>query len=108
MTGKPLVFVRSSRRDLRGFPARARREIGHDLFLVQLGVEPRDWRPMPSIGVGVREIRVHTEGEWRVIYIATRPEAVFVLHAFAKRTRRTRPLDLAVARARLAALRRPR
>ena len=102
------MFVGSAREELRAFPARARREAGHDLFLVQQGREPRDWRPMVGIGLGVREIRVHAEGEWRVICVATRPEAVYVLHAFAKRSRRTRPLDLAVARTRLAAVLRAR
>lgn len=52
---------------------------------------------MPTVGAGVRELRVHLEGEWRVIYLATRPEAVYVLHAFGKKTKRTARSDIAVA-----------
>jgi phage-related protein len=66
---------------------------------------------MPTIGVGVQEIRIHTETEHRVIYVAKFEEAVDVLHAFEKKTRRTRPADVNLARRLLAAVitaRRPR
>ena len=95
------MFVRSALRDLRAFPASARRKAGHELFRVQQGGHPVDWRPMSIIGRGVHEIRIHAEGEWRVIYLVSLPEAVYVLHAFGKKSRRTNPLDIAVARARL-------
>ena len=53
---------------------------------------------MPSIGAGVREIRVRDEGEaWRAIYVAKLPEAVYVLHCFQKKTRKTAPQDIALA-----------
>jgi phage-related protein len=67
---KALVWVGSSLGRVRGFPANARREAGHELYQVQLGLEPSDWKPMPSIGSGVVEIRVHQGGEYRVIYVA--------------------------------------
>ena len=73
--------------DLRAFPATARREAGHQLDRVQNGDNPDDWKPIPSVGPGVREVRVHDQaGAFRVVYIATRPEAVYVLHAFQKKS----------------------
>lgn len=101
MTERPVVFVRSALRDLRAFPAAARRKAGRELRRIQQGEEPTDWRPLSIAGRGVREIRIHSEGEWRVIYVASLPAAVCVLHAFGKKSQRTNPLDIAVARARL-------
>ena len=99
---KPVAFQGSSLDDLRAFPAEARREAGHQLDRVQRGLDPDDWKPMPSIGVGVREIRVRDEaGAFRVIYTANRPEAVYVLHAFQKKTPQTAKRDLDLAKARL-------
>lgn len=71
------------------------------MHLVQLGRQPPDWRSMPTIGAGVTEIRVHGTSEYRVIYVATFPEGVYVLHAFAKRSRQTRRADIEQARVRL-------
>jgi phage-related protein len=98
---RPLVFVRSALRDLRAFPASARRKAGHELLRVQRGGLPLDRRPISIVGRGVQDIRIHSEGEWRVIYVASLPAAVYVLHAFGKKSQRTNPLDIAVARARL-------
>lgn len=81
-----------------GFPNDARREAGHQLHQVQHGLEPADWKPMTSVGPGVREIRVHTPTEHRVLYVAKFGEAVCVLHAFEKRTQRTQKADLDLAR----------
>ena len=68
---KPLEFVGSSRDDLAAFPELARREAGYQLWSVQEGLEPSDWKPMTSVGAGAMEIRVRTkEGAWRVIYVA--------------------------------------
>ena len=53
---------------------------------------------MPSVGPGVNEIRVHSRAEHRVLYIAKYEEAVYVLHAFEKKSRQTRDTDLALAR----------
>src|SRR5687767_5141685 len=76
-----------------------------------VGEELVDWRPMKDIGAGVCEIRIHGAVEHRVLYVARYPEAVYVLHAFEKKTRKTPRLNLAVARARwrnLSALRESR
>ena len=101
MTERPLIFVRSALRDLRAFPAAARRKAGRALRRIQQGEEPTGWRPLSIAGRGVREIRIHSEGEWRVNYVASLHAAVYVLHAFGKKSQRTNPLDIAVARARL-------
>jgi phage-related protein len=100
---KPIAFLGGSLDDLRGFPADARREAGHQLDRVQRGLDPDDWRPMPSIGAGVREIRVREcAGAFRIIYVATFTDVVYVLHAFQKKTRQTakRDVDLAATRLR--------
>jgi len=74
---KPAVWLRSSKADLKAFPATAMDDRGHQLFRVQRGLDPDDWKPMPSIGAGVRENRVRdASGASRTIYLATRPEAV--------------------------------
>jgi phage-related protein len=99
---KPLSFLGSSLDDVRAFPESARREAGHQLDQVQRGLDPEDWKPMQSIGGGVREIRIRDQaGALRVIYVATRPEAVYVLHAFQKKTQATSKRDLDLAEARL-------
>jgi phage-related protein len=59
---------------------------------------------MPSIGPGVREIRIHTSLEHRVCYVAKFAEAVYVLHAFEKRARKTPQHDVELARQRYQAL----
>ncbi|HXG28264.1 MAG TPA: type II toxin-antitoxin system RelE/ParE family toxin [Nevskiales bacterium] len=98
---KPLFFVGASRDDLRAFPTEARRAMGFDLFAVQHGLDPRDWKPMKTVGPGVREIRVRVGGAFRVIYLAQRPEAVYVLHAFEKKSAKTSRQDIELARNRL-------
>lgn len=102
---KPLEFVGSSLNDLRSFPVPTRRVAGYQLRQVQSGLDPDDWRPMSSIGPGVREIRLHEGGEFRVVYVARFAEALYVLHAFQKKTRQTPQRDLALARARFRQIR---
>jgi phage-related protein len=71
------------------------------LHKIQLGLDPSDWKPMGSVGPGVREIRIREEaGAFRVLYVANRDNAVYVLHAFQKKTQRTakRDLDIAISR----------
>jgi len=87
---KELRFRGSSLDDLRKFPAPVMREAGYQLDKVQCGNEPADWKPMSSIGEGVKEIRVQDEaGAFRVIYLAKLVDAVYVLHCFQKK--RSRP-----------------
>jgi phage-related protein len=102
MIRKPLAFIGSSLADLRKFPEEARRDAGFNLNFVQLGLEPSDWKPMKAVGPGVTELRVRdASGAFRVIYLATRPEAVYVLHCFQKKTRKTRKADIDLAASRL-------
>jgi phage-related protein len=101
---KTIQWIGSSRHDLQAFPPDARRLTGFQLRLVQQGVQPSDWKPMPSIGLGVREIRIHTVVEHRVCYVAKFAEAIYVLHAFEKRTRKTLQHDVELARQRYQAL----
>jgi phage-related protein len=98
---KPVVWVGSSLEDLRSFPDVARQRAGHNLYLVQLGLEPGDWKPMASVGAGVVELRIRTERAHRVFYVARFAEAIYVLHAFEKKTRQTARQDLETGRARL-------
>jgi phage-related protein len=83
------------------FPDDARKRAGYELFLVQSGGEPSDWKAMPSVGFGVREIRIHTRLEHRVMYVTRLEEAIYVLHAFEKKTRKTATADIELARTRL-------
>lgn len=101
MAEKPLAWVGTTLDDLRAFPDEARREAGYQLGRVQAGLLPTDWKPVPGVGHGVAEIRIHTRQEHRVFYIAKLKEAIYVLHAFEKRTRKTTQKDLALARQRL-------
>jgi phage-related protein len=97
---KPLEFLGSSLDDISAFPVDARRAVGHELWQVQNGLMPFDFKPMPAVGSGAYEIRVHILGEWRVIYIAKFEEVVYVLHAFQKKTPATRKEDIELARRR--------
>ncbi len=104
MPDKSLFWLGSSRGDLKTFPPDARRVAGFQLRRVQQGLEPNDWKPMPSLGPGVQEIRIHTGLEHRVFYVAKFTEGVYVLHAFEKRTRKTPRRELELARDRFRAL----
>ena len=71
---------------------------------VQQGLDPDDWKPMQTVGPGVREIRIQIAGAHRVFYVTTRPEAIYILHAFEKKTRKTSAQDLRIGRDRFRAL----
>ena len=94
-------FVGSAKDDLSAFPKSARTRAGYELFMVQVGRNPDDWKPMSTVGSGACEIRVRDEaGAFRVIYVAKFEDAVYVLHAFQKKTRKTSRADLELARER--------
>ena len=101
-----MAWLGASLASVRGFPSAARIEVGFQLWRVQLGLLPNDWKPLPLVGRGVREIRIHTGTEHRVIYVADRPEAIYVLHTFQKRSQKTMRRDIELARWRLEQLRR--
>lgn len=91
---KGLKFLGSSLAELKSFPRQVGSLMGYQLQKVQFGKEPDDWKPMKSVGPGVREIRIHCEGEWRAFYVANFPEAIYVLHAFHKKTPKTSFADV--------------
>lgn len=96
-----LKFAGNALAEIRKFPESARRDTGYQLSQVQLGFDPTDWRSMSSIGTGVREIRIHKDGEFRVIYISRFHDVVYVLHAFQKKSQKTLKKDIDLAKARL-------
>ncbi|SRR6266508_6971324 len=104
MAEKSLIWLGDSRDAIRRFPDAARQIAGFQLWRVQQGLEPSDWKPTSSVGPGVQEIRIHTGAEHRVFYVARFTEAIYVLHAFEKRTRRTAKSDVDLARDRLSLL----
>lgn len=102
---KDVEFVDNALDDLRSFPLDARREAGFQIDKVQNGLDPDDWKPMSTVGPSAREIRIReASGAFRVIYVATFREAVYVLHCFRKTSEQTeqRDIDLAARRYRKA------
>ena len=97
---KPIAWVGGSKRDVVACSPDVRRMAGRELERVQRDADPTDWKPIADIGRGAREIRVHVDGELRVFYVAMFPEAVYVLHVFQKKTRKTSSRDLALGRQR--------
>ncbi|MCK6556357.1 type II toxin-antitoxin system RelE/ParE family toxin [Candidatus Binatia bacterium] len=95
---KEARFVGTAREDLAAFPEEARRRAGYELFMVQVGRQPADFKPLPAVGTGAYEVRVrHEAGAFRVVYVAKSEDAVYVLHAFQKKTRKTSRADIEVA-----------
>lgn len=95
---KPVEFRGNALDDLRAFPLSARREAGHQLDQVQRGRDADDWKPMTSVGTGVKEIRIRdAAGAFRIIYVAKFADAVYVLHCFQKKSQKTSKSDLDLA-----------
>lgn len=95
---KPLEFLGSSQDDIRAMPAAVRHALGVELMRVQFGGEPTDFKPISSVGAGAYEIRIRDEsGAFRVFYVAKFAAAVYVLHAFQKKTQQTRKEDIDLA-----------
>ena len=102
---KPVEFLGDSLDRLREFPDDAKQDAGYQLDRVQNGLQPDDFKPMPTIGKGVEEIRVRDDnGTFRVIYTARLADAVYVLHAFQKKTQATSKRDIDLAKQRFALL----
>jgi phage-related protein len=102
MLMKQIAFEGSSLDDLREFTPTARNEAGYQLDKVQHGLEPDDFKPMPTVGKGVWELRITDEaGQFRVIYIAKLKDAIHVLHCFKKKSQKTAQKDLDISNKRL-------
>jgi phage-related protein len=94
MTDKPIEWVGAAKEDLMDFPDDARRQAGFELRSIQQGDLPSDFKPMSTVGKGVEEIRIRTEDAYRIFYVARFEEAVYVLHAFQKKTQKTSRRDI--------------
>ena len=106
---KPVRFLGDSLKRLREFPEDVKQDTGYQLDKVQQGHQPDDFKPMPSIGKGVEEIRVRDDsGIYRIIYTARIADAVYVLHAFQKKTQATSKSDIDIAKERFTELMRGR
>ena len=91
---KPVEWVGDSLRRVRALAKPVRQQLGYELELVQHDMEPSDWKPMMTVGPGVNEIRIHVEGEHRLVYVAGLRHAIYVLHVFRKRAgRHPRPIS---------------
>jgi len=101
---KRIEWLGTSLNAVRDFPQDARLAIGQELQLVQAGFMPTDFKPMPTVGAGVYEVRVREGKQYRVIYVAKFSDYVYVLHAFIKKTPKTAKLDLDAAKNQYAAL----
>ena len=101
---RPIVFHPKARDEIRRFPVEVRSRIGRGLFRLQIGetLGMPAARPMPTVGSGVSELRVKGEdGTFRVFYFTATAKGVLVFHAFAKKTQRTPPLEIELAKKRL-------
>ncbi|MDR2213757.1 MAG: type II toxin-antitoxin system RelE/ParE family toxin [Pseudomonadales bacterium] len=78
----------------------ARPATGRQLCGFSLGSTRKDWKPMPTVGAGVREIRIHVDGKFRVFYVTNIGNAIYVLHAFQKKTPQTSQKDIALGKKR--------
>lgn len=98
---KHLRFVGSAREDPVALPDSARSQAGYQLYMVQVGRQPEDGKPLPTVGPGAAEIRTRdASGAFRVVYVARFRDAIYVLHVFQKTTQKTRETDLGLARQR--------
>jgi phage-related protein len=94
MQPKQLRWLGDSLEQVKAFSDEAKRSAGHQLGLVQSGLDPQDWKPMETVGAGVKEIRIRFEKSYRVFYVAKFSEGVYVLHAFVKKTPKTSKQDI--------------
>ena len=101
---KRIQWLGTSLNTVREFPDDARALIGQELRMVQSGLMPGDFKPMPTVGSGAYEIRVRAGNQYRVIYVAKFSGSVYVLHAFVKKTPKTAQSDLDVAKSRYTAM----
>jgi phage-related protein len=102
---RPVRFLGDSLKCLRDFPEDARNDAGYQLDKVQRGEQPDDFKPLATVGKGVEEIRITEDsGAYRVIFVARLAEAVYVLHAFQKKSQATPKKDIDTAKRRFAQL----
>lgn len=104
-TEKPIYWVGTSYQDLLSFSVAAKQQAGYQLHRIQNGLEPDNWKPLSTIGAGVKEIRIkEKEGIYRIIYVAKLKNRIYVLHAFQKKTQKIRKQDIDIAKVRYSAI----
>jgi len=101
---KTLSFEGHTLETIKAFPDNARQRVGYELYRVQCGLDPENWKPFSTIGQGVREIRIQVGTQYRVIYLTKIADKVHVLHAFQKKTQKTAKTDIDYAKQQLKAL----
>ena len=104
MPDKPLIWLGSSRVTSERFPRSCDGWRASSFGASSRDLNQDDWKSMQTVGPGVREIRVHIAGAHRVFYLATRADAIYVLHAFEKKTQKTSSQDLRIGCDRFRAL----
>ena len=100
MPDKPIYWIGSSKDDICNFSEEARKKLGFQLRAIQKGEEPSDFKSMPTIGKGTKEIRIWTGDAYRIFYVARFAEAIYVLHAFQKKTQQTSQKDIELGKQR--------
>lgn len=99
---KRVEFLGDALDQLKRFPIAARKEAAFSCIRYNRAFDPSDWKPIRTAGSNVREIRIRDEaGAFRVLYITNVGDAVYVLHAFQKKTQQTAKKDIDLAAARL-------
>lgn len=102
---KPIYWVGTSYNDLLEFSATTRQDAGYQLHRIQNGLDPENWKPFQNIGAGVREIRISDDGNaFRVMYVTKFADKIYVLHSFQKKTQKTSPKDINIAKSRYNAI----
>ncbi len=106
---KAIIFLEDSLKQIKSFPDAVIDIIGHELNEIQEGRTPGNWKPINTVGLGVREMRISLDGNaYRTLYIAKFDESIYVLHAFQKKSRKTPVKEIEIARRRLQKLTRDR
>ncbi|OGT39992.1 MAG: hypothetical protein A3F12_02615 [Gammaproteobacteria bacterium RIFCSPHIGHO2_12_FULL_38_14] len=103
---KIVIYIGSVQKDIESFPSRARQRIVTALTVMSAGLElsPKEFKYMPTVGVGCYELRLKIDRQYRVFYVAKFDEAIYVLHAFVKKTEQTSKLDIQLGATRYKAL----
>lgn len=93
---KKIVYVGSTQKDIEAFPSKARQRIITALTVIsaELDLSPKEFKYMPTVGAGCYELRLKIDRQYRVFYVAKFHEAIYVLHAFVKKTQQTSKTDI--------------
>lgn len=93
---KKVIYVGSAQKDIEAFPVKARQRIVTALTVIsaELELSPKEFKYMPTVGTGCYELRLKIDRQYRVFYVAKFHEAIYVLHAFVKKTEQTSKTDI--------------